>query len=51
MMIDKRLIGMVPQSKKYIAANVALQWVSLLANIGLMAGIAFTMRCAARKRG
>lgn len=44
MMIDKRLIGMVPQSKKYIAANVALQWVSLLANIGLMTGIACTIQ-------
>lgn len=38
-MIDKRLIGTVPESKKYIAANVALQWVSLGANIAMMTGI------------
>ena len=29
MMINKRLIGTVPESKKYIAGNVALQWGSL----------------------
>lgn len=38
-MINKRLIGSVPESKKYIAANVACQWVSLAANIALMAGV------------
>lgn len=37
MMIDKRLIGTVPESKRYIAANVALQWAALVANIVLMA--------------
>ena len=26
MMIDKRLIGMMGDSKRYIAKNVALQW-------------------------
>ena len=31
MMINKRLIGAVPESKKYIAGNVALQWCSLFA--------------------
>ena len=40
MMINKRLINTVPESKGYIAANVALQWVSLLANIGMMTTIA-----------
>lgn len=40
MMINKRLIGTVEESKKYIAGNVMSQWVSLLANIGMMAGIA-----------
>ena len=40
MMIDKRLIGMVPQSKKTIAANVALQWGALCANIVLMGALA-----------
>lgn len=39
MMINKRLIQTVPESKKYIALNVALQWVSLLANIALIIAI------------
>ena len=40
MMINKRLIGTVPDSKKYIAANVLCQWLALLANIVLMAAVA-----------
>lgn len=36
MMINKRLIGLVPQSKRYIVMNVALQWCSLVANIALI---------------
>ena len=39
MMINKRLIGTVPDSKKYIAGNVVCQWVSLAANITLMVSI------------
>ena len=39
MMINKRLIGTVKESKKYIAGNVVLQWVSLAANITMMASI------------
>ena len=39
MMINKRLIGMVSESKKYIAGNVLLQWISLAANIVMMATI------------
>ena len=39
MMINKRLIGAVPESKKYIAGNVALQWCSLLANIVMMSAV------------
>ncbi|SDG27361.1 ABC transporter ATP-binding protein/permease [Marvinbryantia formatexigens] len=38
-MINKRLIGTVPESRKYVAANVALQWCSLAANIVLMSAI------------
>ena len=38
-MINKRLIGMVSQSKKYVAGNVALQWCSLCANIAMMTAI------------
>ncbi len=36
MMINKRLIDTVPQSKKYIAGNVLFQWISLVANIVIM---------------
>ena len=36
MMINKRLTATVGESKKYIAANEVLQWVSLAANILLM---------------
>ncbi len=36
MMINKRLIGTVSESKRYIAGNVAAQWLSLAANIVLM---------------
>ena len=39
-MINKRLIGTVSESKKYIAGNVALQWCSLAANIAAMGAIA-----------
>ena len=40
MMINKRLIGTVKESKKYIAGNVISQWVSLAANIVMMGAIA-----------
>ena len=39
-MIDKRLIGTVPESKKYIAANVTLQWCGLVANVAMMMSVA-----------
>ena len=39
MMINKRLIGTVSESKKYVAGNVALQWCSLVANIAMMTAI------------
>ena len=39
MMINKRLIGTVRESKKYIAGNVVFQWCSLVANIVMMATI------------
>lgn len=44
MMIDKRLVGMVPDSKKYIAGNVVLMWCSLVANIIMMSGIALLLQ-------
>ena len=40
MMINKRLIGTVKESKKYIAGHVICQWVSLAANITMMGAIA-----------
>lgn len=39
MMINKRLINIVSNSKKYIFMNVLLQWISLIANIILMVTI------------
>ena len=36
MMINKRLIGTVSESRKFIAGNVVMQWVSLVANICLI---------------
>lgn len=35
-MINKRLIRTVPESKRYIAGNVAAQWISLTANIAII---------------
>ena len=45
MMINKRLINAVKESKKYIAWNVIFQWCSLLANIALMASISWLLAC------
>ncbi len=39
MMMDKRLLSTVPESRKYIAANVALQWLALAANIGMVTAV------------
>ena len=43
MMINKRLIGTVPDSKPYIAGNVALQWLSLLSNAGMIFSCAWSV--------
>lgn len=53
MMIDKRLIGMVPESKKYVAGNVLMQWISLAANVVLMMSITrfFASLCAKNMTG
>lgn len=40
MMINRRLIGTVRESKKYIVGNVLSQWISLVANLSMMAVIA-----------
>lgn len=39
MMIHKRLIGTVSESKKYVAGNVALQWCALAANLTMIGAI------------
>ena len=44
MMINKRLIGTVPESKRYIAGNVLCQWLSLAANIVMMGAIAHLLQ-------
>ena len=36
MMINKRLIGTVPEAKRHIAGNVIAQWVSLAVNIAVI---------------
>lgn len=38
-MLNKRLIGLVPESKKYIAVNVGVQWIGLFANIYMIASV------------
>ena len=38
-MLNKRLIGMVSESKRYIAGNVLCQWISLVANLVMMVWI------------
>ncbi|MDE7273076.1 MAG: ABC transporter ATP-binding protein/permease [Lachnospiraceae bacterium] len=49
MMINKRLIGTVSESKKYVAGNVALQWCSLAANIAMMTVITNLLASLAAK--
>lgn len=44
MMINKRLIHTVKESKKYIAGNVLCQWISLAGNIAMMCAIAAMLR-------
>ena len=44
MMINKRLIGTVRGSKKYIAGNVVCQWISLAANITMMGAVAHLLQ-------
>ena len=38
-MFDKRLLAMVSSARKHIAANVAFQWLALVANVVLMVSI------------
>ncbi|MGN0984133.1 MAG: ABC transporter ATP-binding protein/permease, partial [Gemmiger sp.] len=40
MMINKRLIGAVSESKRYVAGSVAAQWCALAANVAMMGAVA-----------
>lgn len=44
MMINKRLIGVIGTSKKYVAGKVLLQWCSLVANIMMMTSITYLLQ-------
>ncbi len=44
MMINKRLIALVAESKKYVTLNVLLQWISLVANIVMMTSITYLLQ-------
>jgi len=44
MMMNKRLIDTVKESKKYIVGNVISQWISLVANIVMMGAIAMLLQ-------
>ena len=49
MMINKRLIGTVSESKKYVAGNVALQWCALVANIAMICTLCHLLEQVCRK--
>lgn len=42
-MIKKELIGLIPETKKYIALNILFQWLGLLVNILMMYNIALLL--------
>lgn len=42
-MIDRRLVGVVPGSMRYVCASVVLQWASLVANMGMVLVICRTL--------
>lgn len=50
-MINRRLVQSVSESKRYIAAQVALQWISLLANIALMLMVTQFLAALLQSRG
>ena len=43
MMINKRLIGTVGESRRYVILNVVFQWFSLLSNILMMGTVAYLL--------
>lgn len=44
MMIDRRLIAVAGDAKRHVAANVAFQWVALVANIAAMGAVALLLQ-------
>lgn len=44
MMINKRLIGTVPGSKRYIAGNVAFQWLGMASNAAMIFSFAWVLQ-------
>ncbi|WP_194087083.1 ABC transporter ATP-binding protein/permease [Acetivibrio mesophilus] len=46
MMIEKRLLSMLRQSKKYVYLNVLFQWITLLCSIGLIFTIGHFLQAA-----
>ena len=45
MLINRRLIGTVGESRIYIALNVVCQWISFAANILMMGTVAHLLQC------
>lgn len=43
MMINKRLISLVPESKRHIIKNVLFQWLSLLGNIAMILSVTWLL--------
>ncbi|MDO4764862.1 MAG: ABC transporter ATP-binding protein/permease [Eubacteriales bacterium] len=50
MMINKRLIGMAPDSKKHIKKNIVYQGLSLVANISIMFALGYSIRALVEKK-
>ena len=47
MLINRRLINTVGESRKYIVLNVVCQWISLAASILMMGTVAHLLQCLA----
>lgn len=48
-MINKRLIGIIGENKKYIVGNVLLQWCCLVANISMITAITILLSLLYKK--
>lgn len=43
-MVDKRLLGMMGEDRKYLIGNVIFMWLSLMSNIGIMLSVAYVFK-------